>query len=186
MLVRDRFLDVLTNAGEDSRLEVHQGRLREKPSMSFDHNDVMTYLAHQLILQLDRSAYRVHVDNSRVRRTDATYYLPDVIVIPIRLADPFRGQIGVLEIYDAPLPLIAEVWSLSTGDYDVDEKLPEYMERGDREILRLHPYERTLTSWRRQPDGTYTKTVFHEGKVELFALPGVVIDLDDLFAFVPR
>jgi Uma2 family endonuclease len=185
MLVRDRMLDVLTKAGEDSRLEVHRGRLREKPSMSFDHNDVMTYLAHQLIRQLDRSAYRVHVDNGRVRRTDSTYYLPDVIVIPIRLAEPFRGQIGVLEIYDEPLPLVAEVWSRSPGEYDVDEKLPEYMARGDREIVRLHPYERTLTAWRRQPDGTYTKTVFRGGKVELVALPGVVIDLDELFELVP-
>lgn len=186
MLVRDRFLELLTKAGEDSRLEVHRGRLREKPSMSFDHNDVMTYLAHQLIRQLDRSAYRVHVDNSRVRRTDATYYMPDVIVIPIHLTEPFRGQIGVLEIYDEPLPLIAEVWSRSTGEYDVDEKLPEYIARGDREILRLHPYERTMTSWRRQPDGTYTMTVFRGGKVELFALPGVFIDLDELFELVPR
>jgi Uma2 family endonuclease len=181
MLIRDSVLDAFTKAGEDSRLEVHRGRLREKPSMSFDHNDVMVYLAHQLILQLDRSAFRVHVDNTRVRRTDATYYLPDVVVIPIHLAEPFQGRIGVLEIYDEPLPLVAEAWSLSTGKYDVDEKLEEYENRGDWEILYLHPYERTLMSWRRQPDGTYTKTVFHGGKVELFALPGVVIDLDELF-----
>src|SRR5207244_1670714 len=102
--------------------------------------------------QLDRKVFHVHVNHGRVRRTESTYYIPDLIVIPARLADPFRGKIGVLEIYDDPLPLLAEVWSKSTGDYDVDEKLPEYIARGDREILRLHPYERTLTSWRRQPD----------------------------------
>jgi Uma2 family endonuclease len=186
MLVRDSILDVLTKAGDDSRLEVHQGQLREKPAMSFDHGDVMTYLAIQIGPQLDPKAYRVHVNNGRVRRTEATYYIPDLIVIPLRLAEPFRGRIGVLEIYDDPLPVVAEVWSESTGDYDVDEKLPEYMKRGDREILRLHPYERTLTAWRRQPDGTYTKTVFYGGKVELFGLPGVVIDLDELFELIPR
>jgi Uma2 family endonuclease len=186
MLVRDRILDELMRAGEDSRLEVHQGRLREKPEMSFDHNDVMVYLAHQLISQLDRSLYRVHVDNGRVRRTDATYYLPDLIVIPVHLAEPFRGRSDLLEIYDDPLPLVAEIWSKSTGDYDVDVKLPEYMERGDREILRLHPFDGTLTAWRRQPNGEYTNTVSYGGKVELASLPGVVIDLDELFAFVRR
>jgi Uma2 family endonuclease len=186
MLVRDSLLDVLTKAGDDSRLEVHRGQLREKPSMSFDHGDVTTYLGFQLAGQLDRKNYRVHVNNGRVRRTEATYYIPDLIIIPLRLADPFRGRPGVLEIYDDPLPLVAEVWSESTGDYDVEEKLPEYMKRGDREIVRLHPYERTLISWRRQPDGTYTETVYRGGKVELYALPGVFIDLDELFELLPE
>jgi Uma2 family endonuclease len=54
-----------------------------------------------------------------------------------------------LEIYDEPLPLVAEVWSPSTGGYDVLAKLPEYRRRGDTEIWLLHPYERTLTAWRR-------------------------------------
>ena len=157
MLVRDRIVDELMRAGND-----------------------------RLIRQLDPSRFRVHVDNSRVRRTDATYYLPDLIVIPVLLAEPFRGRSDLLEIYDDPLPLVAEIWSRSTGDYDVDEKLPEYMERGDREISRFHPYEHTLTAWRRQPDGTYVKTVYHGGKVELASLPGVVIDLDELYAFVRR
>jgi len=175
------FEEFLTRAGDHSHLEVHQGRLREKPEMSFDHGDVMTYLGIQLGQQIDRKQYRVHVNNGRVRRTERTYYIPDIIVIPLHLAEPFRGKPGVLEIYDEPLPLVVEVWSESTGDYDVDAKLPEYKDRGDREIWRLHPYKRTLTAWRRQPDGSYTKTVYHGGKVESVALPGVIIDLDELF-----
>jgi Uma2 family endonuclease len=185
MLVRDHIVDLLTEAGEDSRLEVHQGRLREKPPMCFAHNDVMTYLGFQLGRQLDRKAFHVHIDSGRVRHTEATCYIPDVIVIPARLADPFRGKMDVLELYDDPLPVLAEVWSVPTDDYDIDEKIPEYLARGDREILRLHPFERTMTAWRRQPDGTYSKNVFHGGKVELFALPGVVIDLDELFELIP-
>ncbi len=181
MVVGDRILEELTRAGEDSRLEVHQGKLREKPTMSFDHGDVMTYLAVQLGRQLDRAAYRVHVNNARVSRTTTTYYIPDLVVIPVVAAERFRGKIGVLEIYDEPLPLVAEVWSESTGDYDVDEKLPEYMRRGDLEIWRLHPYERTLTAWRRRTDGTYTETVYRSGIVESSALPGVTVDLDELF-----
>ena len=76
---------------------------------------------------------------------------------------------------------MVEVWSPSTGDYDVDAKLPVYQQRGDREIWRIHPYERTLTSWLRQPDGSYQETLHRGGIVALVALPGVTIDLDELF-----
>ncbi|MEP6871059.1 MAG: hypothetical protein ABI939_04320 [Anaerolineaceae bacterium] len=33
-----------------------------------------------------------------------------------------------------PLPFVAEVWLPSTGEYDVDEKFPQYQRRGDLEI----------------------------------------------------
>jgi Uma2 family endonuclease len=131
---------------------------------------------------LDRTEFQVRINAGRVRRTDETYYIPDIIVFPARLAASLRGRPDVLESYDAPLPFVAEVWSPSTGGYDVDKKLPEYMKRGDLEIWRLHPYERTLTAWRRQPDGTYRETVFHGGLVQPVALPGVTIDLEALFA----
>jgi Uma2 family endonuclease len=182
MLVRDRIYEALLKAGEDSSLEVHRGKLREKPPMSFRHGDVMTYLGVRLALQLDRSEYRVHVNHDRVRRTEETYYIPDLIVIPMAIVGPDLLRPDALAIYDQPLPLVAEVWSPSTGDYDVDEKLPEYKRRGDLEIWRLHPYERTLTAWRRQEDGTYTESVYRGGKVEAVSLPGVTVDLDELFS----
>jgi Uma2 family endonuclease len=87
----------------------------------------------------------------------------------------------VLAIFSDPLPLVVEVWSPSTGDYDVDAKLPVYQQRGDLEIWRIHPYERTLTAWRRQPDGLYQETIHPEGVVKPMALPGVAIDLGALF-----
>jgi Uma2 family endonuclease len=53
------------------------------------------------------------------------------------MAARLRGD--ELELYVEPLPLVVEVWSPSTGQYDVDEKLPEYQRRGDLEIWRFHP-----------------------------------------------
>jgi Uma2 family endonuclease len=88
---------------------------------------------------------------------------------------------NAVEAYAEPLPLIVEVWSPSTGDYDVDSKLPEYRRRGDLEIWRIHPYEHTLTTWRRQPDGRYTETLYTSGSVQPASLPGVTIDLASLF-----
>ena len=74
------------------------------------------------------------------------------------------------------------MWSRSTGDYDVEEKLAVYQQRGDLEIWRIHPYERTLTAWRRLPDGSYDETIHHEGVTRPTALPSVEIDLAALFA----
>jgi Uma2 family endonuclease len=166
----------------EGQWELHRGRLREKPSMSHDHNFAMVELGFQLRSQLDPSRYEVRINAGRVRRLDETYYIPDVYVIPVELTASLRGRWDVLESYDAPLPLVSEIWSVSTGAYDVDEKLPEYMRRGDLEIWRLHPFERTLTAWRRRSDGTYSEVVFHGGLVQPVALPGVTIDLDAPFA----
>ena len=90
-------------------------------------------------------------------------------------------QPGSVEIYTDPLPLVAEIWSQSTGNYDVTEKLAAYQRRGDLEIWRIHPYDRTLTAWRRQDDGAYTETLYRGGSVRPAFLPDVSIDLDTLF-----
>jgi hypothetical protein len=62
-------------------------------------------------------------------------------------------------------------------------KIPTYKLRGDLEIWRVQPFERSVTVWLRQPDGDYSETVYHGGMVTLTALPGVTIDLDALFDF---
>jgi Uma2 family endonuclease len=182
MLVRDALLEALARPETEDRLEVHDGQLREKPSGTFRHGSSLTYLGFQLGNQLDRSVYEVRVNHGRLRRTDRTYYIPDVYVIPMAIITPERAESLELEIYDEPLPFVAEHWSPSTGGYDVVAKLPEYKRRGDAEIWLVHPFERTVKAWRRQPDGDYTETVFRGGRVQLWALPGVTIDLDALFA----
>ena len=92
------------------------------------------------------------VSELRVRRSSATVFMPDLMVVPAAYSEEIRDR-PVLAIFSDPLPLVVEVWSPSTGDYDVDAKVPVYQQRGDLEIWRIHPYERTLTAWRRQPDG---------------------------------
>jgi hypothetical protein len=58
--------------------------------------------------------------------------------------------------------------------------VPEYQARGDDEIWRLRPFERTLTVWRRQEDGSYVEPSVSGGTVGVASLPGVTIDLDVL------
>jgi Uma2 family endonuclease len=166
----------------DHKWELCDGTLREKPLLTTAHNWLAERLGHLLYSQLDWSVYQVRSDKARVRRPRGTYFIPDVLVVPTTAVMSLLDRRDTLEVYDQPLPLVVEVWSPSTGDYDVDTKLPVYQQRGDLEIWSIHPYERTLTAWVRQPDGNFEATVHREGVVRPTALPNVAIDLDELFA----
>ena len=120
--------------------------------------------------------------HARLRRSADTYYIPDIVVIPTPVVQALLEQPGSLDAYPEPLPLVVEIWSPSTGRYDINEKLPDYQQRGDLEIWYVHPYERTLTAWRRQPDGAYAESVYHGGIVRPESLPGVTVDLATPFA----
>jgi Uma2 family endonuclease len=226
MPVSDHIYKQVALEDPDGHWELACGRLRGKPGMTIEHNDIMATLAEELILQLDRREYRVRTDGPRLRVSGGSYYLPDVCVIPHALVERKRREAPrELEVYEQPMPLVVEVWSPSPGPaapggrtrsadragvgargfggvpqisssrggagnrrpeqgalaYDVEEKLREYQRRGDLEIWRLHPYERTLTTWRRQPDGGYQESTIRGGAVQPVALPGVTIELGALF-----
>jgi Uma2 family endonuclease len=181
MPVTERTYELVALEDPEGSWELHCGRLREKPGMTASHNQIGIDLALSIMQQADRHEYTVRVDSARTKRSDETYYIPDVFVVPTRLVAPQLGRSDRLEIYEEPLPFVVEVWSPSTGDYDVDAKLPEYMKRGDYEIWRVHPYERTVTAWQRRADGSYDEIIFRGGTVHLHALPEVVIDLDKLW-----
>lgn len=168
----------LTDAGKLT--ELWDGEPREKPTMSVDHGWTMSKLGYALMRQVDWGTHQVRINHGRVRRAERNYFIPDVMVIPTAFVREL-GDPRSLDAYDRPLPLVVEVWSPSTGAYDVGEKLAEYQRRGDEEIWHLHPYERTLTAWRRQTDGSYVEEIHREGVVRPVALPGVAIDLAVLF-----
>jgi Uma2 family endonuclease len=160
------------------KLEMYDGELREKPALTIGHNRLEIKLLLDLARQLNGTAYEVRLGQAPVQRTDRDFFLPDVYIVP---RHPIGTPLDEFEVFVDPLPFLAEVWSPSTGVYDIDRKLPEYRKRGDLEIWRLHPFERTVTAWRRQPNGHYTETVFSSGVVQLHALPEIRIRLDDLF-----
>src|SRR3954466_6513255 len=126
----------LALAEPDRKWELRDGVLREKPGMTAAHNCLEVELGFMLMSQLDRSIYHVRIDSGRVRCPGATYFIPVVFVVPTAYVTPLLDLQDVLEVYDQPLPLVVEVWSRSTGDYDVEEKLAVYQQRGDLEIWR--------------------------------------------------
>ncbi|MGH2588513.1 MAG: Uma2 family endonuclease [Dehalococcoidia bacterium] len=164
----------------DHQWELHCGQLVEKPPMTWEHNFTARRLADDLGAQLDRGVYEAVYNIGRVSRARESYFIPDVYVIP-RETQRRLFRRGRMESYPTPLPLVVEVWSRSTGGYDNSTKLPEYRRRGDLEIWFIHPYERTLRAWQRQPDGTYTETLYTEGSIQPVALPGVTIEIATLF-----
>jgi Uma2 family endonuclease len=165
----------------DEKWELAHGVLRKKPPVTFHHADAIGRLDRRLQLQLDEDLYVVRVDQARLRNSLNSYYIPDLCVVPDEYVGRGFAQDPRLEVYSDPMPLVVEAWSPSTGDFVVMTKLPEYRQRGDAEIWLIHPYEKTLTAWRRQPDGSYTETLIREGTVEPVALPGVRIELKSLF-----
>ena len=177
-LSESAYLDFVAS-GVAGAWELHDGRLVEKPGMSWDHGRIVTRLVSSLDRQLNPAEFIVFTE-LRIRRPAATVFLPDMMVVPTAYGEDFRDR-PVLAIFSGPLPLVVEVWPPSTGDYDVDTKIPVYQQRGDADIWRIHPYERTLTRRVRQPGGSYQETVLRHGTVTPIALPMVSIDLGALF-----
>lgn len=167
-------------ADDDRHWELWDGVLVEKPGMSTEHNHAVFELGSQLRSQVDPGQFRVRVNRTRLRKP-TSYFTPDVLVVPTAMERLTRGRPGRLETYADAIPFVAEICSPSTGGYDIDAKVPEYKTRGDLEIWRLHPFERRLTAWRREPNGEYLETTRRDGRVPVESLPGVAVDLDALF-----
>jgi Uma2 family endonuclease len=165
----------------EGQWELVCGHLRSKPAMTTEHNRMQQRLHRQLTFQLDEREYTISVNTSRLRISTGSYYVPGLVVIPEALQKQMLETPGRFEVYETPMPLVVEVWSPSTGNYDVEEKLLEYQQRGDLEIWRIHPYERTLTAWRRLDAAGYEQAVYRGGAVALAHLAGVTVDLDRLF-----
>src|SRR5215218_3972070 len=88
----------------DRKWELRDGVLREKPGMTAAHNWLEVKLGHMLMSQLDWSVFQVRVDAGRVSRPEATYFVPDVFVLPAEYTIPLRDRSDLLEVYDQPLP----------------------------------------------------------------------------------
>lgn len=161
----------------DGLWELVCGKLRERPQMSQRHNSLAYRLMAELLPQLDDARFELRMNAPTLRVSSGTYLIPDVAVVPNRGLLDEPG----LENYETPLAFVAEIWSLSTGDYDVDTKFPEYKNRRDAEIWRVDPRDRSVTAWSLQRDGLYSEARQSGGKVPIPSLPGVYVNLDRLF-----
>lgn len=182
MPISERTYQRVALAESDETWELIDGWLRSKPGGRVAHDHVMTYLGFYIYKQFDEGAYQWRINNGRLRCSPRDYFVSDTFILPTELMRPLLARPHDLEVYDAPMPLVAEVWEPPAGDDDALRKLPGYQRRGDREIWWLHPSERTLTAWRRQPDGGYAEATQTGGVARPAFLPDVAVDLDARFA----
>src|SRR5579859_791747 len=107
----------------DEQWELACGSLRRKPTMTIEHDGAAWRLLMQLVRQLGEGRFFVS-HAARVRIPSGSFYIPDLCVIPVALERRVRRERpGDLAVLDRPLPLVVEVWSPSTGEYDVEVKL---------------------------------------------------------------
>jgi Uma2 family endonuclease len=180
MAVKVQTFEQLALEEPAEKWELFDGRVRKKPPVTMEHYDLAFELAFMIRSQISHDEFHVRCDQGRLL-TPRSYLVPDVFVVPVASTLRFRGLDAVVEAYSEPMPFVAEVWSRSTGDYDVAGKLAEYQSRGDAEIWLIHPYQRQVTAYRRTPSGEYASAAL-TGNASLSAVPNVDIDIDRLFA----
>lgn len=156
--------------------------VREPPSPSRLHQEIVLELGHQIVASLRGKPGRAYVAPFDVRLPKHsgaddqidTVVQPDVFIVcdPQKLDD--RGMRGAPD-------WVAEVLSPSTAHYDRTIKLSAYERAGVPEVWLIDPADRTVTI-HRAAGGRYGQPVVLElrGRTAITVVPGVSIDWDCL------
>jgi Uma2 family endonuclease len=162
--------------------ELVDGRLRERPLMTIGHGHAAFELSYALWRQLDHEEFRVGHNFPRLKHGERTYLIPDVVVHHARLPDGAEPDPWALDLQISPVLLVVEViCPYAASHYDFEGKIRDYRARGDREVWRLDPFERTLVAWRIRPDGSCSGDTLLGGPVAPIATPEVTVNLGDYF-----
>lgn len=156
--------------------------VREPPSPSGRHQDVVVELAYQITSLLRGKPGRIYVAPLDVRLPKNggaddqidTVVQPDIFFVfdPQKVDD--RGMCGAPD-------WVAEVLSPSTACYDRTTKLAAYERAGVPEIWLIDPTDRTVAIYRLTA-GRYSQPVVRElkGRTAIAAVPGIRINWDRL------
>jgi Uma2 family endonuclease len=109
-----------------------------------------------------------------------TVVQPDICVVcdPSKLDE--KGCLGAPD-------LIIEVLSKSTRRYDLSDKYRIYEKYGVKEYWVVEPYSQDITIYLLQEDGKYNEGEIYDfidtttAKVPVHSIPGLEIDLNDIF-----
>jgi Uma2 family endonuclease len=156
--------------------------VREPPSPSFSHQWMVGELYRQIANALKGKPCCVCVAPLDVRLPKSseeddqidTVVQPDVFIVCDLQKIDARGMRGAPD-------WLAEVLSPGTTNHDKRVKLPVYERAGVREVWLIDPIDRTLTFYRLE-GGRYGRATRLElkGKTPITAVPGVIIDWDQV------
>ena len=152
--------------------------VREPPSPSQSHQEIVVELCRQAANALKGKRCRVYVAPFDVRLPKSTeeddqvdtVVQPDVLIV----SDP--KKVDARGVRGAP-DWVAEVLSPSTARHDRTLKLSAYERAGVREVWFIDPIDRTLAIYRLEA-GYYGRATLLElkGRTPLTAVPDVTID----------
>ena len=158
--------------------------VRKPPSPSYSHQGIVVELGYQLVGALKGKPCRVCVAPLDVRLPKSTeedgqidtVVQPDVFIVCDLQKIDARGVRGAPD-------WLAEVLSPGTANHDKRVKLPVYERAGVREVWFIDPIHRTLTLYRLE-GGRYGRATRLElkGKTPITAVPGVIVDWDEVLA----
>ncbi|HEY6925687.1 MAG TPA: Uma2 family endonuclease [Steroidobacteraceae bacterium] len=156
--------------------------VREPPSPSRSHQEIVLELGRQLSIALKGRSARVYIAPFDVRlpRSTEPDDLVDTVVQPDVLIVCDVKKIDARGVRGAP-DWIAEILSPSTASHDQFVKLPVYERAGVREVWLVHPTDRTVAIYRLEA-GHYGLPVILEleGQTALTAVPGITINWDEV------
>jgi Uma2 family endonuclease len=156
--------------------------VREPPSPSRSHQEVVVELCKQLATALESRPCQVFVAPFDVRLPKSTeeddqidtVVQPDVLIV----SDP--QKIDARGVRGAP-DWLAEVVSPSTARHDQIVKVPVYERAGVREVWLIDAVDRRVSIYRLAAAHYGRPTILElKGKTPLTAIPGVTVDWDRL------
>ena len=160
--------------------------VREPPSPSQSHQEIVVELCRQAANALKGKRCRVYVAPFDVRLPKSTeedgqvdtVVQPDVLIV----SDP--KKVDARGVRGAP-DWVAEILSPSTARHDRTLKLSAYERAGVREVWLVDSVDRTLTIYQLEA-GKYGRatTLELKGQTDLTAVPGVTIDWDEVLALM--
>lgn len=160
--------------------------IREPPSPSRSHQEIVGELYLQVAIALENKPARVYAAPFDVRLPKSTedddqvdtVVQPDLFIVSDLEKLDARGMRGAPD-------WLAEVLSPGTARHDQFVKIPAYERAGVREVWLIHPIDRTLTIYLHEA-GSYGPPTLIElkGQTWLTVIPGVVIDWDRLLTKV--
>ena len=165
----------------DERLELIEGELFVTPAPSLGHQDVSANLHVWLRRDIvEPGLGRVYYAPVDVRLAENTIVQPDLVVV-------LNDRLGILtrpRIEGAP-SLVIEIVSPSTT-YDRVTKRSVYARVGVPEYWLVDFEAWTVTVFSDPSDGRYQRETEYGDTAVSATIPGLTVDLADLFAKVPR
>lgn len=154
--------------------------VREPPSPSRLHQEVVVELCKQLATALEDRPCQVYVAPFDVRLPRSTEEDDqiDTVVQPDLLIVSDLQKVDARGVRGAP-DWLAEVVSPGTARHDQFVKLPVYERAGVREVWLIDPVERSVSIYRLKA-GLYGRPTLLKlkGQTSLTAIPGVTVDWD--------